>query len=389
MRRRLPVHPAAAFIGTISGVVTNDLTGAGVRNDKVALYNSSGSTIAIAHTSATGYYQFGITQIGTYVVRQFTPKRYVQTSPTFTNLPPAAGYPFQSPINISAKAINLASVLKVSYTPNYSTGETIAERSGTAADGVEVGFVPSNSDYVTAGGTVYQLTQFHFHSPSEDRINGKSTNVEIHFVNQSADGGISVLAVFVKLRAHNYALDPILKAMNPALKTTTSLLPVTGPINFAGLLQTSMQGWYYQGSLTTAPVRGTAQLVRIPETDHAGSQPVQVVCDLRQGRGFLSECASDSTAQWPAAQCAHPSSVLQWRIAVWRELQHRTPILTWSSGDTIRNCHSHGIPQLFRPLFDRLSTCAESLRVRLEKPREGTPRMIASIRSCRLVNSAS
>ena len=250
------VHPTAAIIGTISGVVTNDQTGAGVRNDKVALYNSSGSTIAIAYTSATGYYQFGISQIGTYVVRQFTPKRYVQTSPTFTNLPPAAGYPFQSPINISAKAINLASVLKVGYTPNYSTGETIAEGSGTAADGVEVGFVPSNSDYVTAGGTVYQLTQFHFHSPSEDRINGKSTNLEIHFVNQSADGGISVLAVFVKLGAHNYALDPILKAMNPALTTTSSPLPVTGPINFAGLLPTSMQGWYYQGTLTTGAYAG-------------------------------------------------------------------------------------------------------------------------------------
>ena len=178
------VHPAAAIIGTISGVVTNDLTGAGVRNDKVALYNSSGSTVAIAYTSATGYYQFGITQNGTYVVRQFTPKRYVQTSPTFANVPPAAGYPFQSPINISAKAINLASVLKVGYTPNDSTGETIVEGSGTAAHGLEVGFVPSNSDYVTAGGTVYQLTQFHFHSPSEDLINGKPTNLEIHFVNQ-------------------------------------------------------------------------------------------------------------------------------------------------------------------------------------------------------------
>jgi carbonic anhydrase len=250
------VRPAAAIIGTISGVVTNDVTGAGVRNDKVALRNSSGSTVAIAYTSATGYYQFGITQNGTYVVRQFTPKGYVQTSPTFTNVPPVAGYPFQSPINITGKAINLATVLHVGYTPNYSTGETVAEGPGTLGGGLEVGFVPSNSDYVTAGGTVYQLTQFHFHSPSEDLINGKSTNLEIHFVNQSADGGISVLAVFVKLGAHNYALDPILKAMNPALTATSSPLPVTGPISFAGLLPKSMQGWYYQGTLTTGAYAG-------------------------------------------------------------------------------------------------------------------------------------
>ncbi len=237
-------------------MVTNDVTGVGVRNDKVALYNSNGRTVAIAYTSATGYYQFGITQIGAFVVRQFTPKGYVQTSPTFTNLPPAAGYPFQSPINITGKAINLASVLKVGYTPNDSTGATIEPDPSTPAHGLEVSFVPSNSDYVTAGGTVYQLTQFHFHSPSEDLINGKSTNLEIHFVNQSADGGISVLAVFVKLGAHNYALDPILKAMNPAPTAPRSPLPVTGPINFAGILPKSMQGWYYQGSLTTGAYAG-------------------------------------------------------------------------------------------------------------------------------------
>jgi carbonic anhydrase len=103
---------------------------------------------------------------------------------------------------------------------------------------------------------VYQLTQFHFHSPSEDLVNGKSTNLEIHFVNQSAQGGISVLAAFVKLGAHNYALDPILKAMNPALTATSSALPVNGPINLAGLLPASMQGWYYQGTLTTGAYAG-------------------------------------------------------------------------------------------------------------------------------------
>jgi carbonic anhydrase len=56
---------------------------------------------------------------------------------------------------------------------------------------------------MTAGGTMYQLSQFHFHSPAEDLINGKSTNLEIHFVNESADGGKSGLAVFVRLGAHN------------------------------------------------------------------------------------------------------------------------------------------------------------------------------------------
>jgi len=252
------VHPAAAIIGTISGVVINDVTGAGVRNDRVALYNASGRTVAIAYTSANGQYQFGITQDGPYVVRQFTPKGFIQTSPSFTNLPPEPGYPFQSPINITGKPVNLSTVLHIGYAPANSTGETTGDGPGTRGGGDEVDFIPSNADYVTAGGTIYQLAQFHFHSPSEDLVNGKSTNLEIHFVNISAQGGYSVLGVYVKLGAHNYALDPILNAMKQATTTTatSSPLPINGPINLAGLMPTSMQGWYYQGSLTTGAYSG-------------------------------------------------------------------------------------------------------------------------------------
>jgi hypothetical protein len=160
--RSTHVRPAAAKIGTISGVVTNDVRGVGVRNDKVALYNSTGRSVAIAYTRATGHHQFGITQIGAYVVRQFTPKGYVQTSPTFTNLPPEAGYPFQSPINITGKAIDLASVLKVGYAPNDSTAATIEADPSTPAHGLEVSFVPSNSDYVTMGKPCINLPSFIF-----------------------------------------------------------------------------------------------------------------------------------------------------------------------------------------------------------------------------------
>ena len=272
LESRVVLNASTTSRSSCRGIHRHDLRGshkrpdgAGVRNDKVALYNSSGSTIAIASHQRTWYYQFGITQ--NRDVRR--PSIHAQTIranvANFHKLAPGTGYPFQSPINISAKAINLASVLKVSYTPNYSTGETIAERSGTAADGVEVGFVPSNSDYVTAGGTVYQLTQFHFHSPSEDRINGKSTNVEIHFVNQSADGGISVLAVFVKLGVYNYSLDPILKAMNPALKTTTSPPSRHRPDQFRWTSPDEHARLVLPGLAHDRRVRGTAQLVRIPE----------------------------------------------------------------------------------------------------------------------------
>jgi carbonic anhydrase len=89
----------------------------------------------------------------------------------------------------------------------------------------------------------------HFHDPSENHVSGKGYSMEEHFVNRNTSGAISVLGVFLRLGAYNPALQPILDAIprrpSPGLAKT--------PINFAGLLPTSMQGWFFQGSLTSAP----------------------------------------------------------------------------------------------------------------------------------------
>jgi carbonic anhydrase len=146
--------------------------------------------------------------------------------------------------------------------------------------------VPSNSDYVTAGGTVYQLTDFHFHSPSEDLVNGKSTNLQIHFVNESADGGISVLGVFVKLGAHNYALDPILNALNPVPTSTSSNLPINGPINFAGLLPKNKQGWFYRGSLTTGQYAGPLNWFVFQQPITLGLKQFETYVNFAKAEGF-------------------------------------------------------------------------------------------------------
>ncbi len=51
------------------------------------------------------------------------------------------------------------------------------------------------------------------------------------------------------------ALDPILAAAQQTLgqQTNTKVL-VSSQINFAGLLPSNTQGWFYEGSLTTPPL---------------------------------------------------------------------------------------------------------------------------------------
>ncbi len=113
---------------------------------------------------------------------------------------------------------------------------------------------PTYPDSITAGGTTYSLQQFHFHNPSETTIDGKSHTMEMHFVNASASGAESVVAVFLKIGKSNAALQPILNTALAHLTQPNTKTTSTSPIDFSGLLPTNHSGYFYTGSLTTPPL---------------------------------------------------------------------------------------------------------------------------------------
>src|SRR5689334_8795351 len=47
------------------------------------------------------------------------------------------------------------------------------------------------------GATRYRLTQFHFHRPSEEQINGRAFAMDVHFMFESADKHVAGVAVLV------------------------------------------------------------------------------------------------------------------------------------------------------------------------------------------------
>ena len=103
----------------------------------------------------------------------------------------------------------------------------------------------------------FTLAQFHYHDPSEHTVNGRAYSLEEHFVNASATGGQVVLGVFFRLGGPTTPRsDPILNAMTSSLTTPNSKTTIATPIDFAGLLPTNTQGWFYEGSLTTPPLSG-------------------------------------------------------------------------------------------------------------------------------------
>jgi carbonic anhydrase len=276
---------AGAVLGTISGVITNASSQHGVSGVKVELISSKGKVVETIKSGSNGFYSFNVKKLDSYVVKELVPKNYVQTGPTFATNAPSGGFatgagnaswnyfstntdpalgpvgpafwstiapegndPFESPINLTGKTINLDSVLSVNYTPAVPTH--IINNSHQ----IQAQYPSTATDNVVVGGTPYNLTNFHYHVTAENTVNGKYYPMEEHFVNTSASGGETVVAVFLKLGAHNSALDPVLNAASASLTKPNSSTKITTPIDFAGLLPTNHQGWFFQGSLTTPPL---------------------------------------------------------------------------------------------------------------------------------------
>ncbi|TKC82975.1 carbonic anhydrase family protein [Trinickia terrae] len=108
-------------------------------------------------------------------------------------------------------------------------------------------------DSVTLGDTRYQLVQFHFHSPGEERFASRASPMDLHLVHADASGKLLVVAVqFVVGDTPNPVLGALLDdiPMNPGEEKTDNALLV----NPLGLLPATKSGYYtYSGSLTTPP----------------------------------------------------------------------------------------------------------------------------------------
>lgn len=165
----------------------------------------------------------------------------------WSSIAPAGLVPFESPININTPATDLSKVVTVDYT------NAVSKQIINNSHQIQLQFPATTPDTVTVAGQVFTLSQFHYHDPAENTAHHRVDTMDEHFVNISASGAETVLAVFLKLGPHNNALDAILNAAQSSLTTPNSHTMIPSQINFAGLLPGTMKGWDFQGSLTTPP----------------------------------------------------------------------------------------------------------------------------------------
>jgi carbonic anhydrase len=96
----------------------------------------------------------------------------------------------------------------------------------------------------------YELTQFHFHTPSEHEIEGKAQSMELHLVHKDKEGNLVVLGVLLKEGAENAALKPVFANMPPSAGPEQT---VDGTVKLNELLPADKSTYRYDGSLTTPP----------------------------------------------------------------------------------------------------------------------------------------
>ncbi|MBI5925982.1 MAG: carbonic anhydrase family protein [Aquabacterium sp.] len=113
---------------------------------------------------------------------------------------------------------------------------------------VQVNVEPGNG--ITVMGRRYELLQFHFHRPSEERINGRQYEMVAHLVHKDMDGKLAVVAVLMDQgKAH-----PLVQQVwnNLPLEKNSEQGAMT-QIDLTHLLPEQRQYYTYMGSLTTPP----------------------------------------------------------------------------------------------------------------------------------------
>lgn len=116
---------------------------------------------------------------------------------------------------------------------------------------VRVNYSAGNGNFLFAEDKRYELTQFHFHRPSEETIQGKHYDMVAHFMLQADDGKIAGVAVFLKAGRANATVRELWAHM-PMTAGKEQEIPGV-EVNPAGLLPRDMAYYMYMGSVTAPP----------------------------------------------------------------------------------------------------------------------------------------
>lgn len=140
---------------------------------------------------------------------------------------------------------------------------------------VQVNLAPGNRFTLT--GRTYELQQFHFHRPSEEKVDGRSFDMVAHLVHKDEDGRLAVIAVLIEGGTQHPGIQIVWN--NLPLEKYEPLAPV---IQFdpAGMLPQRHEYYTFMGSLTTPPCDEGVLWIVMKEPIQASKQQLDIFARL-------------------------------------------------------------------------------------------------------------
>jgi carbonic anhydrase len=148
----------------------------------------------------------------------------------------------QSPIDIRNPRKEALPTIQFHYQPStlriIDNGHTI-----------QVNYDPGS--FMLVGKNKYALRQFHFHRPSEEKINGRSFDMTLHLVHMDENGKLAVVAVLLQEGEDNALVRELWNHL-PREKEKEELFDKI-QIDISSTLPTDRGYYTFSGSLTTPP----------------------------------------------------------------------------------------------------------------------------------------
>ncbi|SFB23558.1 carbonic anhydrase [Azotobacter beijerinckii] len=165
----------------------------------------------------------------------------------------------QSPIDIQHTTVAGGELPAIAF--KYAESPARVANNGHT---VQIDF--DSAGHIKLGDDNYTLHQFHFHTPSEERLNGEHYPLVAHMVHRSDAGELAVVAVLFKEGEKHEALERVFAAMPAKIHGKVELAEDFHP---AHLLPEDQDYYHYIGSLTTPPCTEGVRW-------HVLKQPVEV-----------------------------------------------------------------------------------------------------------------
>jgi carbonic anhydrase len=141
----------------------------------------------------------------------------------------------------------------------------------------------ASGSMMKVGPKLFELENFHFHTPAEHKVLTTSFPLEIHFDHKAADGSLARIAVLVKEGGQNAAAEEILPYL-PIEPDQTSRRPEI-KINARDLMPNDHAYYRYMGSTTMPPCSEGVNWYVMKEPVEFSSQQIATL------RGIMGENA--------------------------------------------------------------------------------------------------